>query len=311
MRQSTIKSNMFRTKSAKFVAGLLLSVFIIGAILTKINPKSLTFQALRKPEKIWTDVKRGVTIAGIRRFVEDKNSTTSGKSCDLVYIDLGTNKGVQIRKLYEPWLYPRAKILPYYDKFYGAVTKDYRRQNVCAFGFEANPRHMKRLQHLETAYRNKGLNVTIYNNAVANRSNDTVTIYSETDFDLDWGAGIIDLAINKTKGMTTYEVDTVDIVAFINSTILPLRPKKVFMKMDIEGSEFIVLPHLLKSGFLCKTVVTEMVIEMHKWAQKSFHSDMTLDSFKKQLKGQSCAPTEIAGVDDESFCNDVDVDPGW
>ena len=71
------------------------------------------------------------------------------QTCRFVYFDLGTNRGVQIRKLYEPWFYPDAKILPYYDKFFGNVTKRYRRQDVCSFGFEANPRHNFFFEYLQ------------------------------------------------------------------------------------------------------------------------------------------------------------------
>ena len=36
--------------------------------------------------------------------------------CLHVFIDLGTNRGTQIRKLYEPHLFPLAPILPLYTK---------------------------------------------------------------------------------------------------------------------------------------------------------------------------------------------------
>ena len=232
-------------------------------------------------------------------------------SCRFVYLDLGTSKGVQIRKLYEPWLYPKASLLPFYDKFFGNVTKGYRRQDVCSFGFEANPRHMKKLKHLEEAYRKKGLNVHIFNYAVSNRSGDTVNIFSQTDFELDWGAGITDLAIHNKGKMTKYAVETVDIAKFLEENILPLSPQKVFVKMDIEGSEFIVLPHLLKKKMLCKSKITEIVIELHGWAMKTFHSDLTMGKLKQLLAQQECEPTSLVGVDDESYNMDVVVDPAW
>ena len=39
--------------------------------------------------------------------------------CYHVYLDLGSNRGVQIRKLYEPSLFPHAKVLPIFDKYFG------------------------------------------------------------------------------------------------------------------------------------------------------------------------------------------------
>ena len=41
--------------------------------------------------------------------------------CRHVYLDMGTNRGIQIRKLYEPHLFPNAKVLPIFDKFFGPI----------------------------------------------------------------------------------------------------------------------------------------------------------------------------------------------
>ena len=231
--------------------------------------------------------------------------------CRFAYLDLGSNMGVQIRKLYESWLYPNAKLLAYYDRLFGKITKGYRREDVCAFGFESNPKHIKILRYIESAYRKKRLNVTFYHNVVSNRSNDKVTIYSETHFDVDGGARITDVRIRKAKVMSKYDIETIDIAEFIQDNLLPLNLVKVLMKMDIEGSEFIVLPHLLKNNLLCKSAITEIVIEMHPWAMKAVLSNLTFGAFRKNLASQTCNPTTILGVDDETYNGDVVVDPAW
>ena len=41
--------------------------------------------------------------------------------CRHVYLDMGTNIGIQIRKLYEPHLFPDALVLPIFDKFFGPI----------------------------------------------------------------------------------------------------------------------------------------------------------------------------------------------
>ncbi|XP_052791353.1 uncharacterized protein LOC128225429 [Mya arenaria] len=240
--------------------------------------------------------------------VQTSFSYVPQEECRYVYLDLGSNKGVQIRKLFEPALYPGAKVLPYFDKIFGNVEQ--RRKYACAFGFEANPRHFTRLKYIEDAYKRKGLRVTFYNNAVSNEQNRNVTIYSETNFDLDWGAGILDVAIKDKESMTRYEIPTVDIVQFINKEIKPLNPKAVFVKMDIEGSEYTVLPHMVKNKVLCKNVLTSMVVEMHKWAKEQMKSELDLKTLRQTMKQQICAPTEIVPVDDETYKDDVDVDPG-
>ncbi|KAH3898131.1 hypothetical protein DPMN_022350 [Dreissena polymorpha] len=191
----------------------------------------------------------------------DFDHDNSTKKCRFVFLDLGSNKGVKVRKVYEPWLYPKASFLKYFDEYFGPVSRTYRRQDVCSFGFEANPRHMTRLKQIEKSYINKGLSVSFENYAVSNRTGDTVTVYSETNFDLDWGAEILDTFINNKKNMTKYDVPTIDLAEFIRTSIQPLRPEKVLMKMDKEGSEFIVLPHLNENGLLCYNIITAMTIE--------------------------------------------------
>ncbi|KAH3724904.1 hypothetical protein DPMN_050731 [Dreissena polymorpha] len=242
---------------------------------------------------------------------KDFDQKSNKIKCRFVFLDLGSNKGVQVRKVYEPWLYPKTPFLKYFDDYFGPISRTYRRQDVCSFGFEANPRHFTRLKHIEKSYINKGLSVSFENFAVSNRTRDTVTVYSETNFELDWGAGILDTVINNKKNMTKYEVPTMDLAEFIRTSIQPLRPEKVLMKMDIEGSEFIVLPHLHENGLLCYNIITAMAIELHDWAKTSFNFSLTIPSLKGLLQAQACKPTLIMDLDDETYNNDVDVQPDW
>ncbi|KAH3799449.1 uncharacterized protein LOC127839841 [Dreissena polymorpha] len=230
------------------------------------------------------------------------------RRCRYVYLDLGSNKGVQIRKLYEPWLYPNGKILPFYDKIFGKI-RHYSRRDVCTFGFEANPRHMKRLKYIEKRYRSYNINVTFFNNAVSNISSESVTIYSDTNFDIDWGSGIQSSLIDNKANMTMYTVQTIDIVQFFAENIVPLKPDYVFAKMDIEGSEFIVLPHMLKGGLLCDHAISSMVLEMHDSVREEFHSDLSFATLKERLKDQACTPTTIHNLDDETYTRDVPFEP--
>ena len=46
--------------------------------------------------------------------------------CQYVFLDLGTNFGVQIRKLYEPHLYPRAEVIQVFQKYFG----EFKTRNV-------------------------------------------------------------------------------------------------------------------------------------------------------------------------------------
>ncbi|XP_052815631.1 uncharacterized protein LOC128242502 [Mya arenaria] len=250
------------------------------------------------------DGRLGQSMLTQRSNIDNDNEV---RACRYVFLDLGSNKGVQIRKLFEPNLYPNASIIPVFDRVFGNISE--RQRYACAFGFEANPRHMKRLKFIEESYKNKDFRVDFYHLAVSDRDNDTVTIFSETNFDLDWGAGIIDQAINNKANMTKYKVHTVDIVRFIVEIINPLKSKAVFMKMDIEGSEYLVLPHMIKNNILCKDIITSAGIELHEWARKPLKTSLDLSKFKQNLKLQSCVPTSVFPLDDESYNLDVAINP--
>ena len=75
--------------------------------------------------------------------VNDINSFGSLDGCYYVYLDVGSNVGVQVRKLFEPYLYPNAKFLDVFNEEFGPFEE--RKKHVCAVGFEPNPHHTNKL----------------------------------------------------------------------------------------------------------------------------------------------------------------------
>ena len=70
---------------------------------------------------------------------------------------MGTNIGVQIRKLFEPHKYPNASVLPVFEQLFGPAP----RCGVCAIGIEPNPRHAARLHRLQRDLRAQGAPVLL------------------------------------------------------------------------------------------------------------------------------------------------------
>ena len=68
--------------------------------------------------------------------------------CTHAYVDVGTNIGVQIKKLYQPALYAEAPVLPVFEQSFGSD-----RCTVCSIGFEPNPRHWPRLERVQRSLR--------------------------------------------------------------------------------------------------------------------------------------------------------------
>ena len=62
-----------------------------------------------------------------RKFV----SANPLDGCHHVFIDLGSNRGLQIRKLYEPHTFPLAPIQPLYEKFFGK-PEERNLQEICS-----------------------------------------------------------------------------------------------------------------------------------------------------------------------------------
>ena len=60
--------------------------------------------------------------------------------CQHVYLDVGSNIGVQVRKLYQPELFPNASVLEVFDGAFGRMANRNLSQ-LCAVGFEPNPKH--------------------------------------------------------------------------------------------------------------------------------------------------------------------------
>ena len=90
-----------------------------------------------------------------------------GDGCHHVYLDIGSNIGVQVRKLFEPEKYPRAAVLRKFDQVFGppAARLANGAQGLCAFGFEANPSHWPRLKEIEKAYSLRGWRVHFFPSA--------------------------------------------------------------------------------------------------------------------------------------------------
>lgn len=225
--------------------------------------------------------------------------------CSAVYLDLGSNVGIQVRKVFEPEYYPNAPVLPYFDRHFGSV--DQRRQSVCAIGFEANPEHVDRLRALQECYQAKGWRTQFFvPMAVLNKDNDTIQFHrdhaSSRHF---WGSSIV---ANNIRVRDTVNVTTIHLGRFIMEEVvgrlLPenqTEPGPVYMKMDIEGAEYQTIGGLVTSGALCH--ITEVSVERHRASDPTYTTILEMvDYFTKHdstLMG--CKTMRVDLMDDETY----------
>ncbi|KAI9031400.1 hypothetical protein DFJ74DRAFT_754414 [Hyaloraphidium curvatum] len=206
--------------------------------------------------------------------------------CRHVYLDLGTNLGVQIRKLYEPHLYPNSSVLPVFGQYFPGD-----RSEVCAFGFEPNPVHKERLETLERTYRAMGWRVKVFQAAVTDRDGDSIDFYTNPGDAAgggpgrQWGARLGEPPVAKyfpngtAREMESSEalvkVATMDFPTWFRSNVVgriisPPRsgtgvPPSVVMKLDIEGADLSVFKPMIYLGLFCH--VDYLYLELHVGAE--------------------------------------------
>lgn len=192
---------------------------------------------------------------------DSRNSFLDG--CHHLYIDVGTNTGLQLRKLFEPDQYPKAEILPFYDRYFGNFQT--RQANlkldpkyICAVGFEPNPKHVNRLYSLQDAYKRCGWSVNIFTQtAVSDRAGNTTFFRGDSRDPLDRTGGILaDWHWVRTDQRET--VRKITLSSFFESFILNRTKSvrysnddpKILLKLDTEGSEIEILCDMLIHGML-------------------------------------------------------------
>jgi len=142
--------------------------------------------------------------------------------CKSVYLDGGSNRGIQIRKIFEPERYPGDPVLPIYDRLFGPNRST--DSEMCVVGFEPNPHHTAKLQELEAAYNKKGWRVKIFTETAIALQDGTEFFYFDTVASPDhheWGASMLawqyDMAASEeagdTNGKTT--VRTIDLAKYV------------------------------------------------------------------------------------------------
>lgn len=215
-----------------------------------------------------------------------------GDDCLLVYLDVGSNIGVHNRFLFQPNLYPYANnIIKEFDQTFG-IGRDNR--DICAFGFEPNPAHKVRHQQLEIAYQKMGWRYKYIQAGVGDHDGNLTFWHENSQADNnhnEWGFRMY----QQNENSTSVTVPLINLPQWIQHHIVERQlPKqiygnyssvsttqqqqtiqegKVMMKMDIEGSEYLLLPWLLMSGVFCRGI-DFMFGEFHAWMAHGIKRDM-------------------------------------
>jgi hypothetical protein len=241
-----------------------------------------------------------------------------GEGCERVFLDVGANIGLHGRFLFEPEKFPRNSYHTVFESVFGADWKDAgadAKMRYCVLAFEPNPAH--RAWHVKqaTSYQKLGWKyVSFFVAAGAGQSNETLTFY-EQDHGAkhDWG-----FSVKNTYGgpeTKRVEVPFIDLAAFLLHHFGhrdPYDNQKILMKMDIEGSEFAVLPSMIQSGVvrLIHTITAETHVRfclnggltLPIEGGKATFDEPTCKKMARELPGLvTAAGAAYLNVDDESY----------
>jgi FkbM family methyltransferase len=227
---------------------------------------------------------------------------TKWNDCAGIFLDFGSNVGVQARKFFEPDLYPNAPLVPLFERLYGPVET--RRKKFCVIGFEANPHHTERLKLVENCHRKLGWKTIFFSETAVSNKDGVVDFYADAEPEHnEWGSSIFD----HNKKNLKYSIKSVDIASFIKKNLAVNFTRTVVAKMDIEGSEYIVLPHMLESEILCNETLAEIMIEWHPKMVPVEQKEIVQKSenIMHLLSKQTCVVTKVTNFDDESYLFDT------
>jgi hypothetical protein len=225
----------------------------------------------------------------ITRLFDGVLTPRAANGCRDVYLDLGTNTGVQFHKLYNPDAFPDSIVAPYFDAYYGDRTK---RLAICSFGWEPNPAHASILKHLVTHYTAKGARVQV-TYAAAGRFDGTGIFISDGDLaNREWASRVEPLPPGYDGPRPSEAVDVVDAASWILHHVVGRsggEGGKVVMKLDIEGADEGLLGGLVRNGGLCS--IDLVYTEAHVRHNVS-------NAYQQAMVAAGC-PTRIIYLDDE------------
>ena len=211
-------------------------------------------------------------------------------NCQYIYIDMGTNIGIQIRKLYEPNLFPGAQILPLFRKIFGNHSNE-----VCSIGFEANPFHDSYLKEFEQYCLKRKWRVKIFTSTAVSIVSANLTFYTEpTNIENNqWGATLKNRSNARMKPVT---VPSIDMVSWFRTNVLERKyskdsTTKVMMKSDIEGHDQVVLTAMILGGVYCSI---DLIYAEH--VSKDFIKATEILSYNSKT-----CQTKLIYMDDESY----------
>lgn len=254
-----------------------------------------------------------------------------GDGCQHVFLDVGANRGVHVRTLFEPTKF-KQNVQSYWgtaahksdaykqlsQMIAGGIGVHLSKTRVCAFGFEANPSFTERLHALQNSYNKLGGRVKFFAPVAISDKEEKINFWRER---FGWQLSGQTQKDSPIPGaFIKHEVEGIDLAKWLEDNIVGRKlqgqsdPNSVVMKLDIEGSEYKVLRRLLEKGLLCKEKgISAITLEFHVLGKDGQVVGNTLALGNTQestkltnaIKSQACTPTDMIMLDDETNLEDM------
>ena len=244
--------------------------------------------------------------------------------CYHVFLDVGANVGIHGRFVFEPEKFPHAnKSRSVFDEVFG-TSRDNR--DICCFEFEPNPLHQTELKRKSEAYKKVGWRYHVMHMGASDHDG-AIDFYHQGDEKYnEWGFSLKKLSNDATKVSVPVIRFSTWVEREVNRRLIPSSPfatyigPKVVMKMDIEGSEYVVLPDLLVSGAICG--IDHIFGEFHPHFTPLNFTGMNVplrnrtdasrltDALRLALSSSRQCETVFQYLDDEAYLIDATPLPG-
>jgi Methyltransferase FkbM domain len=233
--------------------------------------------------------------------------------CYHVFLDVGANIGVHCQFLFEPDKYPAAQ--PSSDAFDRYFGKERDNCDFCCFEFEPNQKHIAALKNVSIAYSKQGWRFHIQNVGVSDVEEQKYFFHQGDEAQNEWGfserqqnSDVVSLTVAQTTKVIRLSSW---ITQHLSSRIVPSSTfgnyshgPRVVMKMDIEGSEYDVLPDLFSSGALGQNI-DHLFGEFHGDIHGRFRQRLFERTFYIMLGAAKQCNTTFDKIVDESYLLDV------
>jgi hypothetical protein len=216
--------------------------------------------------------------------VKSEDFAITGRECVNVFIDCGANVGDGLLKMLNQTELIEGPVEHFRSgSFFTTVVAPYLEQGLapdqwCMYGFEGNPKFTGYLRNITARFPN----VKVFPETVLSDRDGFVTFNIESFGKVnDWGSSLLNItprsrgqrrsAAKWGKKQFAVNATSVAFPRFLRAVAPPMDTpnRRVVVKMDIEGAEYLVFPRLLESGALC--LATDYQVEFHGGQRKPVH----------------------------------------